>query len=332
MNKKRRFCHKCGNPVDQRAIDERVRDYCSSCGTVYYDNPLPVVSAIVPNREREILLVLRAREPYANQWALPSGFVELNESVEQAVLRELKEETHIKGNIVKLLDTFSHHNKVYGDLIWVTFQIEHKSGKLLAGDDASETKFFPLSELPPLAFTANRRAVEKYLISKQDLWTMQDSFKRLERGSRFTGKSLPSNTLFEIITRDAHIITENWLADVLTHHSTKHYASQPHKSIYEKAIKVISQFAEWINRPGGQREDIWDYYRAVGKSRRKEGYLLSEVLSALSLTRKHIFAHVIGQGKVWREAMEMYQTMEFMSRVNLFFDKASYHISIGYES
>jgi len=332
MNIKRMFCHKCGNLVNQKEIEKRIRDFCQSCGTIYYDNHLPVVSAIVPNRKREILLVLREREPYSNQWALPSGFVELNESVEQAALRELKEETHIEGNIVKLLDTFSHYNQIYGDLIWVTFEIKHQSGKLRAGDDASETRFFRLSELPQVAFTANRRAVEKYLISKHDLWTMQDSFKRLEKGSRFTGKNLPSNTLFKIITRDAHIITENWLSEVLTHRSTKHYARQSHNSIYKRAIKVISQFADWINRPGGQREDIWDYYRAVGKNRRNEGYLLSEVLSALSLTRKHIFAHVNSQGKVWRKPIEMYQTMEFMSRVNLFFDKASYYISKGYES
>jgi ADP-ribose pyrophosphatase YjhB (NUDIX family) len=332
MTRKRIFCYKCGKSIEQKAIDEHIRDYCPSCETVYYDNPLPVVSAIVPNKKREILLVLREREPYAEEWALPSGFVELNETVEQAALRELQEETNIKGKIVKLLDTFSHSNKMYGDLIWVTFEIKWSSRKLKAGDDALETRFFPLDEIPRLAFTANRRAVDKYILSKQDLWAMQDSFSRLEKGSRFTGKKLPSNELFEIITRDAHIITENWLSEVITHHSTKHYAMQSPKETYEKAIKVISQFADWINRPGGQRKEIWEYYRSVGSKRRKEGYLLSEVLSALSLTRKHIFAHVLGQGKVWRKPLEMYQTMEFMSRVNLFYDKASYHITKGYET
>jgi hypothetical protein len=76
---------------------------------------------------------------------------------------------------------------------------------------------------------------------------------------------------------------------------------------------------------------VWDYYKSVGYDRRKEGFLLSEVISALSLSRKHIFAHVLGQDGIWRKPMEIYLTLEFMSRVNLFFDKAVYHISRGFE-
>lgn len=328
---KRKYCPRCAGHIVSKMVDDRLRDVCSNCETVYYDNPLPVVSAVVCNQKRELVLVLRDREPYSGQWALPSGFVELNESVENAVIRELKEETGIDGYVTKLLDTFSHNNEHYGDLIWVTFEVSWQSGELKPGDDARETRFFHIDKLPEIAFTANRRAVDRFKERYKDLWAMQESFNRLEQGSRFDGGQLPSDALFEIISRDVNIITENWVSDVMTHPSTRHYASQPIEVIYQKADKVIGQFAEWINYPGEQRKKVWDYYKSVGHDRRKEGFLLSEVISAMSLTRKHIFAHALGQNGIWRKPMEIYLTMEFISRVNLFFDKAVYHISRGFE-
>ena len=119
MRINRKYCPKCGSKITRKKIEDRLRDYCKDCQTVFYDNPLPVVSAVVPNKYREILLVLRDREPYAGKWCLPSGFVELNETVEKGVIRELKEETGISGKVLRLTDTYSRYNSIYGDLIWV---------------------------------------------------------------------------------------------------------------------------------------------------------------------------------------------------------------------
>ena len=76
----RKYCPNCKSEITRKKLENRLRDYCSSCDKIFYDNPLPVVSAVVPNKKREILLVLRDRDPYSGQWCLPSGFVELNES------------------------------------------------------------------------------------------------------------------------------------------------------------------------------------------------------------------------------------------------------------
>ncbi len=163
MRKGRRFCSECAGDIEQLGIDGHIRDYCPRCETIFYDNPLPVVSALVVNSDRKILLVLRDREPKEGMWALPSGFVELGETIEEAVLRELKEETGITGEVVRLLDTESHFEEFYGDLIWVTFEVKWSSGEISPGDDARQARFFSVFDLPALAFSTNQSAIDLYL-------------------------------------------------------------------------------------------------------------------------------------------------------------------------
>ena len=291
-----------------------------------------MVSAIVPNKNREILLVLRDREPYAGRWCLPSGFVELNESIQKAVLRELKEETGIKGKVLRLVDTLSRYNDAYGDLIWVTFEVLKISGKLTPADDARDAKYFPIDKLPKLAFYANRIAVEQFVKNYHDLWQMEDSFKNLDKDLAKKKLDLPTDSLYKIISKDSHIITNNWVTDVCSNSSTKKYAQYPRDVLYERAHNVISQFSDWMTTPKGQKEYIWEYYTDVGEKRFEQGFLLSEVISALSLTRKHIFAQVLAKRKVWKKSIAMYQVLEFMWQVNYFFDKVNYYVTIGYES
>ncbi len=331
MKEPRVYCPKCSSKISNILLEGRQRDHCTNCRTTFYDNPLPVASSVVVNDKREILLVLRKNEPRAGMWGLPSGFAETHETVEEAALRELKEEAGITGRVVRLLDTKSHYNDFYGDLIWVTFEVKHLTGEPIAGDDAAEVKFFPLSNLPEIAFSPNYRAIHRYINRHRDLWSMQDSFHRLEGGSRQPKGEMPSDSLFQIISKDADTITENWIADVQSRSSTSHYATKPHDEVYQKAHIVISQFGKWMIHPEQKMDDIWEYFNKIGGERKNEKYRLSEVISALSLTRKHIFAHVFAQGGIWEKPLEMYRSMEFVSRVNLFFDRATYYITKGFE-
>ena len=327
----RKYCPNCKSKITRKKLESRLRDYCSSCDTIFYDNPLPVVSAVVPNKKREILLVLRDRDPYAGQWCLPSGFVELNESVEKAVLRELREETGIKGKVLRLLDTNSRYNEIYGDLIWVTFEVKKASGKVIAGDDARDAKYFPVHDLPKLPFRANRRAVKRYKKVHQDLWSMEDSFKNIDGKQGKSELDLPTDSLYRIISKDSQIITDNWVSEVCSHQSTTKYAKYSRDILFERAHTVISQFSDWMTTPKGKKTHIWDYYTKVGKQRCEQGFKLSEVLSALSLTRKHIFSHVLANSNVWKKSIAMYQVLEFMWQVNYFFDKANYYVTYGFE-
>lgn len=332
MKENRKYCSNCGSKTINKIIDERQRDYCENCKKVFYDNPLPVVSVIVQNKNREILLVLRDRDPYAGKWCLPSGFVELNESVEKAVIRELKEETGLSGKVLRLVDTFSSYNDVYGDLIWVTFEVKKISGKIIPEDDARDAKFFSIDTLPKLAFQANRRAVKRFIKNYQDLWQMEDSFINLDKNLIKTKLDLPTDSLYKIISKDSQIITDNWVTDVCSNKSTLKYAKYSREILYERAHTVISQFSDWMTRPTGEKQFVWNYYKQIGQKRFEQGFKLSEVISALSLTRKHIFAHVLANRKIWKKSIAMYQVLEFMWQVNYFFDKANYYVTYGFES
>lgn len=160
MTRSRTYCPQCTKKIEIRTIDNRPRDYCPYCDEVFYDNPLPVVSAIVVNDKREVLLVLRDRKPNEGEWCLPSGFVEVNESIENAALRELREETGLQGKIIRLQAVQSYYSSFYGDLIWVTFEVEHNKGDLNPGDDARDARYFPIKEMPELAFSPNQKSHE----------------------------------------------------------------------------------------------------------------------------------------------------------------------------
>jgi ADP-ribose pyrophosphatase YjhB (NUDIX family) len=330
MPVKRTYCLHCGATTVSKKIAGMQRAYCPTCDTVFYDNPLPVVSSVVVNKKREVLLVLRDREPQRDRWCLPSGFVETNESIEEAVLRELREETGLTGKVIRLLDTVSYREEFYGDLIWISFEVQRTGGKLVAGDDARDARYWPITKPPQLAFPTNTKAIKHYREHYQELWRMQDSFQGLEK-DRKLNPSVPSDALYEIITKDAHIITEKWVADVIQNPTTASYAGFDHDDIYARAYRVVSQFGQWMLTPTDAMSAVWDYYRGVGRKRYEEGFKLSEVLSSISLTRKYIFSHVLPQGGVWKKRFAMYSAIEFMWRVNLFFDKASYYITLGYE-
>jgi len=72
------------------------------------------------------------------------------------------------------------------------------------------------------------------------------------------------------------------------------------------------------------------YYRNLGAMRKKEGYALSELISALSLIRKYIWEFALAQG-MWNKTIDIYRTLELERRMMLFFDKASYNVCKGYE-
>lgn len=109
---------------------------------------------IVLLKSNSILLIKRLKEPYKDCWALPGGFVEENEDLEEAAKRELLEETSIKINSLEQIGAFGkpfrdprHHTvsiAFYGETDEHTMAI--------AADDAKEAYWFPLNELPDLAF------------------------------------------------------------------------------------------------------------------------------------------------------------------------------------
>jgi 8-oxo-dGTP diphosphatase len=100
-----------------------------------------------------ILLVQRANDPYKGFWALPGGFIEPGETIEQCAIRETKEETGINVEIIGINNVYSKPGRdPRGWTITVNFICKVLSGGLKAGDDAGDAAWFPLDGVPPLAF------------------------------------------------------------------------------------------------------------------------------------------------------------------------------------
>ena len=124
-----------------------------------YDYPRPAVTvdvAVVSQEEDpRVLLIRRKGDPFAGMWALPGGFIEMNELLEAAARRELKEETGITHARLEQLHTFSDPGRdPRGRVISIVFLTIVDAGKLTpeAGDDAAEVGWHPLRRPPPLAF------------------------------------------------------------------------------------------------------------------------------------------------------------------------------------
>ncbi len=104
-------------------------------------------------QDNSILLIQRKHDPFLGKWALPGGFVEYGETTENAVRREVLEETGLTVQIRQLVGVYSDPARdPRGHTVTVAYLVEHVSGILQAGDDARTAKFFKKEELPDLAF------------------------------------------------------------------------------------------------------------------------------------------------------------------------------------
>jgi len=118
------------------------------------DYKIPKITAdgIIINDD-EIVLIKRKNDPFKGKWALPGGYVEYGESTEEAVKREVFEETGLKTNISKLVGVYSDPSRdPRGHTITVVYLLNALDLKFRAGDDASDVKLFKLQNLPDLSF------------------------------------------------------------------------------------------------------------------------------------------------------------------------------------
>lgn len=330
MKKQRKHCLYCGGEITKKSEDGVLRDFCPCCNSYFYENPLPVVSTIIES-SRQILLVKRGRRPSKGLWCLPSGFAEAGESIEEAALRELKEETGIKGKIVKLLDVDSYKSRFYGDLLFLTFVVEQSGGKLCAGDDCVQARFWPANKLPPLAFRSNKRALDAYIKSRRDYWAIFDSIEHADKESlpHTLAKNSLTRRLVKIIIKNKREIIEQWLQDVLANPSTVEYHKVERAVLYNICDRILSYLTLWL---GGLHDvsRIRIFYTNLGNERKKSGFKISGTLSALSLIRKHIWTFALAQDALQKN-LELLMTFELQRRMTIFFDLATFYLTRGHE-
>lgn len=137
----------------------------------YPISPIAGVAAVVFSGE-DILLVRRGNEPSKDMWGLPGGVVELGEGVEDAVVREVEEETGILIQPIKLLSVFdsivrNDEGRVRYHYVLCEYLCEAVGGELHASSDVSDARWMPLEEISSLEMNPNtRRFIEK--IAKQE--------------------------------------------------------------------------------------------------------------------------------------------------------------------
>jgi 8-oxo-dGTP diphosphatase len=331
MRKKARiFCPYCGTRTIKKPEEDVLRDFCQICSIFFYENPLPVVSSILVV-DRKVLLVKRGKKPYRGRWCPPTGFAETGESIEKAALRELEEETGIKGNIISLIDVDSCTNYFYGDLLFITFEVEQIDGLLAPGGDTVGVKYFLIENIPRLAFSSNAKAVSAYIKSKSDYWAIADSFAQTtgQRPGRGERQNLLSDRLVVVIEKNAEKIANLWVQDVSTSRSTLQYHDFDKAKLFKRIHRLLSQFGKWLGGFYGDR-DIRQFFMETGRERKKEGFKLGEVLSALSLIKKHIWEYALSQG-MWQKTLDIYTALELDRRIVIFFDRASFYTTLGYE-
>ncbi len=156
------YCNACGGPLIMKIPegDTLLRFVCARCHTVHYENPKIVVGCL-PEWEGRILLCKRAIEPRRGLWTFPAGFMEKDESLEEAAARETLEEAEAEVEISRLYAMFSipHVSQVY-----VVFRGTMKRAAFAPGAESLEVELFNREDIPwsKLAFRVIHAILERY--------------------------------------------------------------------------------------------------------------------------------------------------------------------------
>ena len=140
-------CQKCGNEIE------------------VYQNPVPTVDIIIELESRGIVLIKRKNPP--SGWAIPGGFVDYGESLEEAAVREAREETNLDVELIRQFHTYSDPNRDPRHHTITTVYIAKGKGKPEARDDALELGIFTRSNLPEQIAFDHRTILEDYFRESQ---------------------------------------------------------------------------------------------------------------------------------------------------------------------
>ncbi len=155
------FCPICGTSLTLRHDGQSHRPSCEACARFYYSNPVPAACCFVAEGSR-LLYAQRAVEPCRGQWSLPGGFVELGETSEEAVRREMLEETGLVVREVRLVGVSTKQSRISGAVMVLGYEALAWEGEPSPDSDAMALQFFAPDERPPLAFEAHRELLALY--------------------------------------------------------------------------------------------------------------------------------------------------------------------------
>jgi ADP-ribose pyrophosphatase YjhB (NUDIX family) len=159
-----RFCSRCGTELLFGPIEDEERDRlaCPSCGFVFYVNPRLVVTTLPITDRGEVMLIRRGIAPGYDRWAQPGGFLEIDETVGEAAIRETLEETGLLVEPIRIVGLYS---RVQAAVVVVAYEARIVGGEPRVTHESLETRPFAPDSIPwpEIAFETSIRALRDWV-------------------------------------------------------------------------------------------------------------------------------------------------------------------------
>lgn len=159
-----KFCPVCGT---EYAANESLEKACSSCGYIYFIGSVPSAGGIILNPQGQILLIRRQRNPHKGALDFPAGFCDMHETMEETLIREMKEEVGIEVKNFRFYKTILNDYEFKGivkKVICGIFIVNVDSNEFKAGDDATSAEWHDLHDfdLNEIKFLGSKRMLEEF--------------------------------------------------------------------------------------------------------------------------------------------------------------------------
>jgi 8-oxo-dGTP diphosphatase len=154
----RQYCSQCGTVLVSRLQEDRERPTCPECGFIHYLDPKVAVAVVLGDASRGILLGRRGIDPASGRWSFPAGYVNRGEVIEEAAVREVREELGIDVRLQRLVGVYSERGE---PVVLVVYAGEIVNGEPRPdGREVLEVRWFAPEALPEdLAFPHDHRVL-----------------------------------------------------------------------------------------------------------------------------------------------------------------------------
>ena len=158
------FCSRCGTALEFGTVpgEDRERLACPNCNFVAYVNPRLVVTTLPVDAEGRLVLIRRGIEPGRGAWAQPGGFLEVDETVSEAAIRETYEET---GLIVEPGEIVGLYSRLEAAVVVIAFEARVLGGQFRINPEATEIEAFAPAAIPwpEVAFLTSQWAIRDWI-------------------------------------------------------------------------------------------------------------------------------------------------------------------------
>jgi len=157
------YCPYCGKKLGEKIEEKKQRKFCGVCNWTYYPHVAMAVIAVIV-RDKKVLLVKRARDPYEGTWMFPGGFVELGELPLEALWREVREETGNEVTQATFLDIFQTTDDYRSPGHFALFylvEIQDGGGIITDQEENSDIGWFDIDSPPEIGWKSHKQVIKR---------------------------------------------------------------------------------------------------------------------------------------------------------------------------